>query len=153
MQMPPAQMTAEDLVMQSAVHLQNPRPYDLDPALVGAANHHQQQLQYQPEMHYRPGSAQHGLPYEPYQGSFVEGDSHVLEGRSDEHEDVDSAAGPAATGKKQTKSSAANDSEMRELFRANSHRALPDVAEELHGNERGPQSERQRQVFAMIWYV
>jgi regulatory factor X, other len=43
--------------------------------------------------------------------------------------------------------------EMRQLFHTNKHRTLPEVARELHGNERGPQSERARQVFAMLWYV
>lgn len=44
-----------------------------------------------------------------------------------------------------------NDQEMRELFTRNSHRSLQDVATELHGNERGPNSERSRQLFAMLW--
>ncbi|KUI56746.1 Transcriptional regulator RFX1 [Cytospora mali] len=44
-----------------------------------------------------------------------------------------------------------NDQEMRDLFNRNSHRALQDVAKELHGNERGPSSERCRQLFAMLW--
>lgn len=44
-----------------------------------------------------------------------------------------------------------NDQEMRELFNRNSHRSLQDVAKELHGNERGPSSERSRQLFAMLW--
>lgn len=49
------------------------------------------------------------------------------------------------------KTSANNEFEMRALFKANKHRKLADVAEELHGNERGPNSERTRQVFAMLW--
>lgn len=44
-----------------------------------------------------------------------------------------------------------NDQEMRELFTRNNHRSLQDVAKELHGNERGPSSERSRQLFAMLW--
>ncbi|GJC82200.1 transcriptional regulator RFX1 [Colletotrichum liriopes] len=49
------------------------------------------------------------------------------------------------------RSSANNELEMRHLFNANKHRGLQDVASELHGNERGPNSERTRQVFAMLW--
>jgi regulatory factor X len=51
------------------------------------------------------------------------------------------------------RSSANNELEMRQLFSANRHRGLQDVASELHGNERGPNSERTRQVFAMLWYI
>jgi regulatory factor X, other len=41
--------------------------------------------------------------------------------------------------------------EMRQLFHTNKHRSLQDISAELHGNERGPNSERNRQMFAMIW--
>lgn len=50
-----------------------------------------------------------------------------------------------------SKSITNNDLEMRDLFNRNSHRALQEVARELHGNERGPSSERCRQLFAMLW--
>lgn len=50
-----------------------------------------------------------------------------------------------------SRSNTNNDQEMRELFTRNSHRSLQDVATELHGNERGPSSERSRQLFAMLW--
>jgi hypothetical protein len=52
-----------------------------------------------------------------------------------------------------SRATANNEREMRALFTANKHRALAQVASELHGNERGPNSERQRQVFAMLWCV
>ncbi|CAK7267003.1 hypothetical protein SEPCBS119000_002317 [Sporothrix epigloea] len=58
---------------------------------------------------------------------------------------------PAAGAPKSSRSSANNELEMRQLFNANKARSLQDVAEELHGNERGPNSERTRQVFAMLW--
>lgn len=77
----------------------------------------------------------------------------MMEGRSDEQDDVDSVAGAHGPSKKPSKSSAANELEMRQLFHQNKHRTLPEIAAELHGNERGPQSERQRQVFAMLWSV
>ncbi|KAH8598005.1 RFX DNA-binding domain-containing protein [Bisporella sp. PMI_857] len=139
------QMSPEDMVMHSASQLQNPQHYDIDPSL-GAEQHHG--LPYPPEPQYKlesggpPGSNEH------YGGSYVDGDSNLLEGRSEEQDEVESAAGPA---KKASKSSAANELEMRQLFQSNKHRSLPEVAMELHGNERGPQSERQRQVFAMLW--
>ena len=141
------QMTPEDMVMRSASQLQNPREYGIDPALEAAVNH---PMTYHQEGPYRPENTRHSLPVDGYGTSFVEDDSPLLEGRSDEQDEVDSIAG-MGTHKKAPKSSAANEMEMRQLFHSNKHRTLPEVASELHGNERGPNSERNRQVFAMLW--
>jgi len=138
--------------MHSASQLQNPPDYGLDPALGAVSNN---SLMYHPgkDYEYKDQSG----PADNYGLAFDERDSHVVKARSEEQDDVDSmAAGPGgAVGqpKKASKSSAANELEMRQLFNQNKHRSLPDVARELHGNERGPMSERQRQVFAMLWYV
>ncbi|CAG8971923.1 hypothetical protein HYALB_00003258 [Hymenoscyphus albidus] len=140
------QLTAEELVMNSATQLQNPRGYDLDSTLGVGSNH---SLQYSHENHYKPEMQRQSLPAESYGMGFNEGDSQLLEGRSEEQDEANSLAGGPA--KKVSKSSAANELEMRQLFHSNKHRTLPEVAVELHGNERGPQSERQRQVFAMLW--
>jgi len=104
-------------------------------------------------MRYRPENDLNSVSGGNYIRKFGEGDSQMLEGRSDEQDEVDSLAGASGPMKKGTKSSAANELEMRQLFQSNRHRTLPEIAKELHGNERGPQSERQRQVFAMLWYV
>jgi len=143
------QMTPEDMVIHSASQLQNPRDYDIDPALGGAPHHG---LPYPHEVQYKPENGRQSLPVE-YGPSYNEADSQLLEGRSDEQDDVDSLVGASGPAKKTSKSSAANELEMRQLFQSNKHRSLPEVASELQGNERGPQSERQRQVFAMLWYV
>jgi regulatory factor X, other len=143
------QMTPEDMVMNSVSQLQNPREYGIDPALEAAVNH---SLAYAQDDMFKPEITRHSLPADGYGTSFAEDDSPMLEGRSDEQDDVDSVTGNGVT-KKSSKSSAANEMEMRQLFQSNKHRSLPEVARELHGNERGPQSERTRQVFAMLWYV
>jgi regulatory factor X, other len=143
------QMSPEDMVMRSASQLQNPREYGIDPALEAAVNH---SLEYPQGGPYRPDNTRHSLPADGYGTSFAEDDSPMLEGRSDEQDEIDSLGGNGAT-RKVPKSSAANEMEMRQLFQSNKHRTLPEVARELHGNERGPQSERTRQVFAMLWYV
>lgn len=142
-------MTPEDMVIHSASQLQNPREYDIDPALGGVNHHHP--LVYPQEQQYKPEIGRQSMPADGYGGNYGEGDSQMMEGRSDEQDEIDSLAGGPA--KKASKSSAANELEMRQLFQANKNRSLPEVATELHGNERGPQSERQRQVFAMLWYV
>jgi regulatory factor X, other len=79
--------------------------------------------------------------------SFFEADSQVL----DALDDGDSNAGASGQPRAGSRSSANNEKEMLALFGANKTRTLREVAEELHGNERGPNSERTRQVFAMLW--
>ncbi|KAI9746558.1 MAG: hypothetical protein M1818_000271 [Claussenomyces sp. TS43310] len=138
------EMTPEDMVMHSAPQLQEAPAYGIDPALGAAINH---TLAY-------PHDDQNGrpsLPADGYGSSFAKDDSPMLETRSDEQDEMESVAGANGGAKKASKSSAANELEMRQLFQTNKHRTLPEVATELHGNERGPQSERTRQVFAMLW--
>ena len=48
-------------------------------------------------------------------------------------------------------SSQANDQELRRLYRENRHRNLKDVAISVLANERGPKSEKTKQIFAMNW--
>lgn len=84
--------------------------------------------------------------------SFTDPDSQMMD--RDDNEDGDSLAGiPPASKPSASRTSANNELEMRQLFQANRHRELQEVATELHGNERGPNSERTRQVFAMLWCV
>ena len=140
------QMTTEDMVISQ---LQNPREYDIDPALGMSQNH---SLAYPHDASYNPESGgRKAIPRDTYSVNYAEVESQMIEGRSDEQDDVDSQVGTNGPAKKASKSSAANELEMRQLFQANKNRTLPDVAAELHGNERGPNSERQRQVFAMLW--
>ncbi|KAI4215016.1 MAG: hypothetical protein LQ351_002330 [Letrouitia transgressa] len=55
--------------------------------------------------------------------------------------------------KKGSASSIANDMELRRLFRENVGRSLKDVAVQVLANERGPRSEKTKQIFAMLWYL
>ena len=68
---------------------------------------------------------------------------------------VSNASNVSATapGARASRSSANNELDMRQLFQQNKARSLDSVATDLHGNERGPNSERMRQLFAMLWYV
>lgn len=142
-------MTPDGMMLHSAPQLQDGRQYGIDPALGAAVNH---TLGFSHDG-FKPDHSRHSLPADGYGTSFAEDDTPMLEGRSDEQDEVDSLAGVNGAAKKPSKSSAANEMEMRSLFANNKHRSLPEVARELHGNERGPQSERTRQVFAMLWYV
>lgn len=135
--------------MQSASQMSNPREYGIDPALGVNPNH---SMAFSNDGTYRMDGGRRSLPVDQFGGSFMEDDSPILDGRSEEQDDMDSVAGTTVGGKKAPKSSAANELEMRQLFQSNKHRTLPEVATELHGNERSKESERIRQVFAMLWY-
>ncbi|KAI0596690.1 RFX DNA-binding domain-containing protein [Biscogniauxia sp. FL1348] len=135
------QMPAEGMILRPASQMQAAQSFPMDSSMqssVGSA------------MDYSQHSALHqGLqPPDPYgpNASFTDHDSQMFD--RDDHDDGDSLAVPAA-GTKRT--SANNELEMRQLFQANRHRRLNEVAAELHGNERGPNSERTRQIFAMLW--
>ncbi|KAM3456451.1 hypothetical protein MY3296_001730 [Beauveria thailandica] len=139
------QMSPEDMILQAATHMQSASH---EFAMDGSMAAHMHHMAYQ---HQHPhGMPRHPLPADQFgpNASFTEGDSHMLD--RDDGDDGDSMA--LATGvSKPARSSANNELEMRQLFSANRHRGLQDVASELHGNERGPNSERTRQVFAMLW--
>lgn len=55
--------------------------------------------------------------------------------------------------KKGSSTSIANDQELRRLFHENKHRSLRDIADSVLAEERGPRSEKTKQIFAMIWYA
>ncbi|XWW96601.1 hypothetical protein V2A60_004578 [Cordyceps javanica] len=139
------QMSPEDMILQAATHMQSANHEFAMDSSMAAHMHH---MAYQ---HQHPhGMPRHPLPADQFgaNASFTEGDSQMLD--RDDVDDADSMA-LAAGVPKPTRSSANNELEMRQLFSANRHRGLQDVASELHGNERGPNSERTRQVFAMLW--
>lgn len=72
-----------------------------------------------------------------------------------EHANGEQAAGDNGAGdgrkKKGSASSIANDIELKKLFRENVGRSLKDVAAQVLANERGPRSEKTKQIFAMLW--
>ena len=53
--------------------------------------------------------------------------------------------------KKGPASSVTNDQELRKLFNENHHRDLKEVASQVLAHERGPRSEKTKQIFAMNW--
>ncbi|KAI9158769.1 Transcriptional regulator RFX1 [Paramyrothecium foliicola] len=138
------QMTPEDLILQAADHMQNAaQEFSMDGSMSAPMGH---AMQYHQQHH---PMVRHPLPAEQFgaNASFTE-DSQML----DRDEDGDSMVGMVGPAKSTSgRSSANNELEMRQLFSANRHRNLQEVAGELHGNERGPNSERTRQVFAMLW--
>jgi regulatory factor X len=134
----PNQMTPEALLMASQLHLDGPMNASMQSV---AFSHHQSH-----------SISRHSMSADSFAGntSFAD-DSQMMD--RDANDDNDSFVGAPGNSKSGSRSSANNEMEMRQLFTANKHRNLEDVAEELHGNERGPNSERTRQVFAMLWWA
>jgi hypothetical protein len=63
------------------------------------------------------------------------------------------ANGPVegARRKKGSATSAANDVELRRLFRENERRDLHEVASQVAKDDKGPKSEKSKQIFGMLW--
>ncbi|KAL2126921.1 hypothetical protein VTI74DRAFT_11605 [Chaetomium olivicolor] len=135
------QMTPEDLLLAS--QLQASRDFSIEPPV-------SQSIQSVSFHHHAHSMSRQSLSADSFAGntSFAD-DSQMLD--RDGNEDGDSLHGLPAPARSGSRSNANNEMEMRQLFHSNKHRSLQDVAQELHGNERGPNSERTRQVFAMLW--
>ncbi|KAK4192977.1 transcriptional regulator RFX1 [Podospora australis] len=134
----PPQMTPEDLLLAS--QLQASRDF----AMEAPVNASMQSVTF----HHNHSMSRQSISADSFAGNTSFDDSQLLDRDGNEDGDFGGLPAPAKTG---SRSSANNEMEMRQLFQASKHRSLQDVAEELHGNERGPNSERTRQVFAMLW--
>lgn len=136
-----------DMMLRPTSQMHTTQSFSMDPGMnpgmhgaVGSAMVYQQ----------HPGLHHHAVASESFgaNASFTDADSQILD--RDDADDADSIAGPPAKSKG-SRTSANNELEMRQLFQSNRNRTLGDVAKDLHGNERGPNSERARQIFAMLW--
>jgi regulatory factor X len=138
-----AQMTPEDLLLAS--QLQASRDF----AAESQMNAPIQSVSFH---HHSHSMSRQSLSADSFAGntSFAD-DSQMLD--RDINDDGDSFHGLPGPTKSGPRSNANNEIEMRQLFHSNKHRTLEDVAQELLGNDRGPNSERARQVFAMLWYA
>ncbi|KAH6689550.1 RFX DNA-binding domain-containing protein [Plectosphaerella plurivora] len=141
---PAPRITPDGMMLQAASQMQTMREFSMTPSVNGPISHSMSYHQQSMSSH---GQASDAL----LNASFTE-DSQMVD--RDDQEDGDSLAAAAsglAPKSSSARTSANNELEMRHLFSANKHRHLQEVAKELHGNERGPNSERTRQVFAMLW--
>ena len=66
--------------------------------------------------------------------------------------DQENNAESMAPKKKGAATSAANDIELRRLYRENVGRDLHEVALQVLENDKGPKSEKTKQIFGMLWY-
>jgi regulatory factor X, other len=102
----------------------------------------------QPPMSFSPNDSfqtGHGMSIDmsgQFDGSF---DVSMDAGMQDEN------AGDGNKRKKGSSSSQANDVELRRLFRENKQKSLQEVAAQVMKDEKGPKSEKSKQIFGMIW--
>ena len=138
------------MIMQSAHNLTNPHGLAIDPALGGQHNQYQP-YNNDPQYHSHVTQDQSIQPFPKFDGP----EGHLLDtmqnDRAQATPDPDAEADGKAT-KSRSSASFQNDLELRKLFRENETKTLEQIAAQLLGNERGPNSEKIRQTFAMVWY-
>jgi regulatory factor X len=137
--------TPEEMITQSEQR-SNPHEHVIDPSLTNPTNGGRAMT-----VDYAY-SVSHGdtRPLMNREYSFDAKQGHFALNFNDEQTQDDT--GPGETKKKKgSASSIANDQELRKLFRENGHRDLKDVASEVLVHERGPRSEKTKQIFAMNW--
>lgn len=134
-----------DEVLRPATHMPLHQSFTMDSGV------HQPVMSAMPYSHHP--SLHNGLPTDSYVGgaSFTDADSHMMDRDDPDESDMVEVRRPNGQKSASSRTSANNELEMRQLYQASKSRSLEDVAKELHGNERGPNSERTRQVFAMLW--
>ncbi|KAL8944432.1 MAG: hypothetical protein Q9216_000483 [Gyalolechia sp. 2 TL-2023] len=149
----PFHYTPEEMITRTERQLTNPNPpYTLDPS----AQRHGEQAPgvqaHEPSTSRGPSanidSTTQRPPLNHYQS--YEGDSQGFEHANGEQVVGDGGV-PDGRKKKGSASSIANDIELKKLFRENVGRSLKDVAGQVLANERGPRSEKTKQIFAMLW--
>ncbi|KAI0169638.1 RFX DNA-binding domain-containing protein [Hypoxylon sp. FL1284] len=133
---------AGDMILRPASQMQGMQSFSMDANMHHAAG---PAMPYgQPHMHPAMQSESFGA-----NASLTDGESQIMD--HDDAEDGKAATALQDNAKSGAGRSANNEYEMRQLFSQNRTRTLKDVAKELHGNDRGPNSERARQIFAMLW--
>lgn len=137
-------MPAEDMMLRPASQMQVAQPFSMGPNMHPAVGSTTIPFHQHPNLHHAVAVENFGA-----NGSFTDADSQMMD--REDGEEMESVVPQARSKNGSSRTSANNELEMRQLFQSNQHRTLKDVAKELHGNERGPNSERARQIFAMLW--
>ncbi|KAL8655432.1 MAG: hypothetical protein Q9226_003055 [Calogaya cf. arnoldii] len=102
---------------------------------LGQGAHSNAPIQRPPLNHYQSYEALEQSTYEQLNGEQAADDNGTTDSRK----------------KKGSASSIANDLELKKLFVENKGRPLEEVAAQVIANERGPKSEKTKQIFAMLW--
>ena len=139
--------TPEEMITRSERQLTNPNQnFIVDPSL---QPHIKQDTTFSAEHPFNVTQSLPGTQLSRYH-SFEASERHMFENTNEEHLREHHGVGDGKK-KKGSASSIANDIELRRLFRDNQGRSLKDVAAQVLANERGPKSEKTKQIFAMLW--
>ena len=152
---PSLSLTPEEMITRSEQQLTNPnQSYAIDPSLQDQTDQRRAQsldFNFGGDLSLeRPSTITVTRPSMSQYHSFDGKDNQGLENSNEEQPQDDTGTGEGRK-KKGSASSIANDKELRRLFRENHGRSLKDVATQVLSNERGPRSEKNKQIFAMLW--
>ena len=145
----PLPYPAEEILKRSEQQVTHPnlnQQYAIDPSLQDSAT----QAQAMSEEHSYGGGSDAMRQLMNHNQSF-DGQGRQSVMRFNDEQTQDDAGAGETRKKKGSASSIANDNELRKLFAANKDRDLNDVAASVLANERGPKSEKTKQIFAMNW--
>lgn len=143
----PARYNSENIITQSQQPQAHQREYAIDPSLQHSASGERAMS----VDHAYNGSHDGTRPATGGEYSFETRETHFPVNFNDEQTQDNTGPGGETRKKKGSASSIANDQELRKLFRENGHRNLKDVASDVLAHERGPKSEKTKQIFAMNW--
>ena len=82
----------------------------------------------------------------------IEGQDDSLMDGTSQLQTAGGTTGDGSRRKKASSSGQANDQELRRLFRENENKSLHEIAQQVLKDDKGPKSEKNRQIFGMIWY-
>ena len=141
--------TPEEIIGYSREHLIDPhRQGSIDPSVHVPATQHGKQVhsamgQFDGAQSSRPSQEPHMFFQDKEDTPFTAAD---IDQTQDDFVQADQQK------KKGSGASIANDQELRRLYQENKHRSLGELADAVLAEERGPRSEKTKQIFAMIWY-
>ncbi|KAL8706655.1 MAG: hypothetical protein Q9201_000289 [Fulgogasparrea decipioides] len=151
----PFQFNPEDMLTHSEQQLTNPHPeYPFDPSLQRHAEPARNAYVHENNTSLGQGTNTGSAVQRPsfsQHHSFNGRENQGFEYANGEQVVDDNGTSDAARKKKGNASSIANDIELKKLFRENVGRSLKEVAASVLANERGPRSEKTKQIFAMLW--
>ena len=143
---PTVHYTPEEMISRSQQQLTNPdQEYIIDPSLQDNIAEDRSMS----EDHAYNANPDGMRPIMPHPNSF-DGKDGLLPVTFNDDQTQDDGTSEMRK-KRGSASSLANDLELRRLFKENHYRSLKEVASSVLANERGPRSEKTKQIFAMNW--
>ena len=140
--------TPEEMISRSEAQLKNPeQPFAFDPS-IQLTNPQSRAMSVDTAYSGNNDVARPHLP-QSYSHDGQANQMFLSIDQSNDNEDNSKPDMPKKS--KGNNSSQANEEELRKLHRENCHRNLKDVATSVLANERGPKSEKTKQIFAMNW--